>query len=209
MDAAVRPMGEGTPFAAQKAALRAEIREHRRAARRAMSEADWQARAARIAEAVCAHEAVRRATSAGQTVAAYEALETEPPTAALIARLREEGIGVLLPRVQPHRSLAWGFPDQPDSATVPGSDGLLHHDCGVVITPALAVGRDFSRLGQGGGYFDRLIVEARAGAGAGPGADLGAGPGRPVFLALVGSDELTDSVPTAEFDQPIDGWILG
>lgn len=171
-----------------------------------MSDVDRDARAARIADAACAHELVRDALAAGRGIGVYEALETEPPTRVLIERLCDAGSRVLVPRVRPHRRLAWahcGGSGEPIGEASLGADGLRRLDCALVITPALAVGRDGTRLGQGGGYFDRLIAETRDRAGSG---EFGS---RPVFLALVGPDELVESVPTDGLDQPIDGWIVG
>jgi len=172
-----------------------------------MSDNDREARAARIADTVLGHELARGAVAAGRGIAVYEALEAEPPTRTLIGRLRDAGSKVLVPRVLPHRQLAWVRLGEAGGAIVEaaavGAAGLRRHDCALVITPALAVGRDGTRLGQGGGYFDRLIAETRDRVEPG---DIGSPP---VFLALVGPDEVVEAVPTDGLDQPIDGWIVG
>ncbi|CAB4956897.1 unannotated protein [freshwater metagenome] len=54
----------------------------------------------------------------------------------------------------------------------------------LVIMPALAAGRDGSRLGRGKGYFDRAVAGNRA-----------------ARVVVVHDSELFESVPTEEFDQ--------
>ena len=58
----------------------------------------------------------------------------------------------------------------------------------VVIVPALAIDRTGSRLGRGGGSYDRAL--ARVGASI-------------LTLALLHEGELVAEVPAAEHDQPV------
>jgi 5-formyltetrahydrofolate cyclo-ligase len=67
-----------------------------------------------------------------------------------------------------------------------------------VVVPALAVGRDGSRLGRGGGYYDRALQYARPDA---------------VLVAVVFDDELLDELPVEAHDlrvtavvTPSGGW---
>ena len=69
----------------------------------------------------------------------------------------------------------------------------------VVVVPALAVGRDGSRLGRGGGFYDRALLHARADA---------------VLVGVVFDEELVDAVPTEAHDvglhavvTPSGGWL--
>jgi 5-formyltetrahydrofolate cyclo-ligase len=68
----------------------------------------------------------------------------------------------------------------------------------VVVVPAVAVARDGTRLGRGGGYYDRALRHARPGA---------------VLVAAVFDDELVDALPTEPHDHrvtavvtPSGGW---
>jgi 5-formyltetrahydrofolate cyclo-ligase len=67
-----------------------------------------------------------------------------------------------------------------------------------VVVPALAVGRDGTRLGRGGGYYDRALAHARPDA---------------VLVAVVFDEELLEGVPAGPHDRrvtavvtPTAGW---
>ncbi|MFD0866860.1 5-formyltetrahydrofolate cyclo-ligase, partial [Tessaracoccus lubricantis] len=55
----------------------------------------------------------------------------------------------------------------------------------------LAVGRDGTRLGTGGGWYDRALPHRRPGA---------------LLVALAREDEVLDTVPTLPHDVSVDGW---
>jgi 5-formyltetrahydrofolate cyclo-ligase len=68
----------------------------------------------------------------------------------------------------------------------------------VVVVPALAVATDGTRLGRGGGYYDRALAHARADA---------------VLVAAVFDDELLEALPAGAHDRrvtavvtPSGGW---
>ena len=64
----------------------------------------------------------------------------------------------------------------------------------VVLSPGLAVDRERTRLGQGGGWYDRAVVLRR--------------PGVPV-LTLLHDDELLErGVPREPHDEPVDGVVM-
>ncbi|MEI8084349.1 MAG: 5-formyltetrahydrofolate cyclo-ligase, partial [Actinomycetes bacterium] len=153
---------------------------------------------------------VRSACRHGAAIASYVSFGGEPPTGRLNDALAAAGARVLLPVItrdgQMFDDMAWadlseGIDDNSRSP-IPspagplvgrGSAGLLDLGCAVVIIPALAVGLDGSRLGQGGGYYDRLLsVLPRPG---------------PLRLALVGPGEVFDTVPHDPHDQPIDHYL--
>ncbi len=90
-----------------------------------------------------------------------------------------------------------------------GAECLLAHQVRTVLVPALAVDRAGARLGQGGGYYDRMLAELarlvaqdrhRSGGVVGP--SRGAGPR---LVAVVGDEELlpAGSVPVQRHDQPM------
>ena len=139
-----------------KAALRREIRARRRAN---ATERDRPADAEAIAAAVLAALPPRAAT-----VAAYEALPTEPPTDALVRALVARGIRVLLPVLLPDNDLDWRVEDGGPAGrgTLLGTRGIAQAD--LVVTPALAVDHRGVRLGQGGGSYDRALARRAASA---------------------------------------------
>lgn len=74
---------------------------------------------------------------------------------------------------------------------------LFEHRTRVIVVPALATDAYGYRVGQGGGYYDRLIAGLR---------DVGAAQGRllPRILAVVWEDELVARVPREAHDALID-----
>ena len=132
------------------------------------------------------------------TVALYAARPDEPGTAALIAALAARGTRVLLPLLR--RSPAWapfegalrpgrgGIPE-PTGGALP-AEALREADA--ILVHCLAVGRDHTRLGTGGGWYDRALPHRR--------------PDTPV-VALVRAAEVRDSLPTLPHDVSIDGAV--
>ncbi|WP_218566144.1 5-formyltetrahydrofolate cyclo-ligase [Vallicoccus soli] len=177
----------GGDVRAAKAALRRRLLAARRAAGPAgAAEADA------LAAAVLALLPPPGAPGAG-TVAAYAAAGTEPPTAGLLVRLRAAGWRVLLPVLREDDDLDWAAWD--GGPLVPGRRGLREPagprlgreavaGAGLVVVPALAVGRDGTRLGRGGGSYDRALARAR----------------RAPVVALLRRGELLDAVPAEPHD---------
>ena len=63
----------------------------------------------------------------------------------------------------------------------------------VVVVPALAVAADGTRLGRGGGFYDRALVHARADA---------------VLVAVVFDEELLPAVPTGPHDRRVTAVVI-
>jgi 5-formyltetrahydrofolate cyclo-ligase len=121
-------------------------------------------------------------------IAAYIAAPGEPDVAAIRAAVRQAGGVVLLPIPRADRTMDWArddgdyrpegrYPIEVPAGDVVGSGatGLLAHGVRTILVPALAVDETGARLGQGGGYYDRLLSElvspaGRARAGGGQGA---------------------------------------
>ncbi|GAB7032963.1 5-formyltetrahydrofolate cyclo-ligase [Streptomyces sp. NPDC021749] len=135
------------------------------------------------------------------TVAAYVSMGSEPPTGALLDRLRDAGVRVLLPVLMPDNDLDWA-PYEGADRLVPAGWGL-HEPAGerlgpqavaqadVVLLPGLAVDRDGVRLGRGGGSYDRVLERLdRAGA--------------PAHLVVLLFDaEVLDEVPAEPHDRRV------
>lgn len=198
------------PVATAKAALRSQVRRRRR-------DRDAQQRAeiaTGLADRVLGLPEVAVLVAAGGgTVAAYASYRGEPGTGPLLDRLREAGVRVLLPVVTGPASLGWaeyagpttlaaydrGIPE-PVGPRLPGEGAaaLLAARTRVVLVPATAVAADGIRLGQGGGYYDRLAEDLRRD-----------GAHRPLLVALVHDDEVLPAgeVPHDDHDLVVDAVV--
>ena len=140
--------------------------------------------------------AAHAATLPGDLVCCYLPVGTEPGSLDLLAALA--GRTVLLPVVTGAAPLDWAAYDGPDSL-VSGPYGLLEPagrrlgpaaigPAELVLIPALAVDRAGTRLGRGGGHYDRSLPLAR--------------PGTPL-VAVVRDAELVTALPTEPHDIPM------
>ncbi|CAA9276434.1 MAG: 5-formyltetrahydrofolate cyclo-ligase [uncultured Blastococcus sp.] len=121
----------------------------------------------------------------------------EPGHGRLPAAFTQLGSRVLLPVVPAEgTALAWAVDT---GRLAPGRYGLLEPlgprlgptaigTADVVVVPALAVARDGTRLGRGGGYYDRALRYVR------PDTAL---------VAVVFDDELVDTLPTEPHDRTV------
>ena len=183
-----------------KSAMRRTIR----AARRQRPAADRAAVGRAVARNVMALPAVASAGAEGRVNACYSATQTEPPTAELVAALLARGVRVLLPRVC-GPDLEW-VPAEPGRATTTGSFGIEEPtgasagigfaplaDAAAIVLPAHAVDGRGRRLGQGGGFYDRLLAAAPR--------HLDGGP---LLAAVVFDDEILEDVPAQPHDHAVD-----
>lgn len=180
-----------TPQSAHSTAAKTALRDQVRAARKRRpldASADF---AAAVAEVALDWTAVRDAA----TVAAYVSVGSEPGTGLLLDALVAAGKRVIVPVVRPDHDLDWaaytGPADlvtavrgllEPSGARL-GVDAVRAAD--VVLAPGLAVSSDGDRLGQGGGYYDRVLPRVPA--------------GTPVAIVLF-DDEVGLAVPTDPHD---------
>lgn len=160
---------------ADKQDVREELLQHRRA----LTAGQIEAARASVRAAVLA----RHAEAGWSTVGAYLPLRTEPGSHELLDELVRRGARVLVPVTLPDRDLDWvALPgDEPL-----GRDAISTADA--VLVPALAVAADGTRLGRGGGSYDRALARVRA--------------GTPV-AALLYDAELVQQLPAEPWDRPV------
>lgn len=152
--------------------------------------------------AITAHVLTQAARRGWRAVAAYEPLRGEPGSHELLAALHARHIRVLVPITLASRDLTWrawspgdrtGEPTRGrtgDRASEAGS-GLgidAIGDVAAVLAPALAVAADGTRLGRGGGSYDRALLRTVAGT---------------VVVGVLFDDELVDVLPRDPWDVPV------
>jgi 5-formyltetrahydrofolate cyclo-ligase len=127
-------------------------------------------------------------------VAAYASVGAEPGTSELLATLTGAGREVLLPLLLPDGDLDWA---RYDGRLLPGPRGVPQPagpplgvgavaDCGLVVVPALAVDRCGTRLGRGGGSYDRALARTSG-----------------YVVAALHRGELVDHLPAEPHDRPV------
>jgi 5-formyltetrahydrofolate cyclo-ligase len=176
---------------------KAEMRSVIRAQRTARGPAEGSA----AAQAVAEHGmALLDALPPRTTITAYLSLPSEPNVDPLIERADAAGHVVLVPRIE-GRDLAW-VAYRPGDPVRSGPLGIREplgpaagspSSAGVMFLPGLAVGRDGCRLGQGGGYYDRVLADV-------PPRDLGG----PLLVIVLFADEIVDAVPAEPHDRRVD-----
>jgi 5-formyltetrahydrofolate cyclo-ligase len=119
----------------------------------------------------------------GDVVAVYVSFGTEPLTIDLIALLRARGLRVIVPTVLDDRQLDWQ-----DASGGAALGVAAIGDAAFVVAPALACDRRGTRLGRGGGSYDRALSHV--------------GPGTPV-CALIYPDELVEDLPREPHDRAV------
>ena len=132
-------------------------------------------------------------------VAAYASVGTEPGTEALLAALGGGPRAVLLPLLLPDGDLDWAVWD---GALQPGPRGLRQPagpplgrgavaGCPLVVVPALAVDRTGTRLGRGGGSYDRALARATG-----------------LVVAALHRGELVHHLPADPHDRPVHAAVV-
>ncbi|MBB6405764.1 5-formyltetrahydrofolate cyclo-ligase [Arthrobacter sp. AZCC_0090] len=138
------------------------------------------------------------------TFAAYVGVAAEPPTMPLLEALHAAGHRILLPVCEPGRRLSWVFwtPETTfvrsryapiDEPVGERFDSDVVKDATGIFLPATAVDEGGNRIGQGGGYYDRLLDK------------LDADGQRPPTVAVVYDDEVlpAGTIPAEPFDKPV------
>lgn len=146
-----------------KRALRAEIRARERALDPAYK--------AESSAAICRALASLPQFDAAETVLAFHGLAREVDTRAFLRETIARGKTLLLPRCEPERRLALCVVRCLDDDLTAGVFGILEpkRSCAVLgaedvdfaLVPCTSFDRAGNRLGQGGGYYDRLLPRLR------------------------------------------------
>lgn len=175
------------------AELKADIRKQMRAMRKALDAGAVKAASDSAAERVLALPQFEDA----KLLMAYMPAKNELDPTPIIERARAAGKRVAFPLCIENGGLRLFVPNGADSFAV-GSYGILEpkpeastevfaEDIDLIIVPAVAFTSQCGRLGQGGGYYDRLLKKTKA------------------FTVGVGYDfQLCESLPTEEHDMPLD-----
>lgn len=141
-----------------------------------------------------------------QAITGYLPVAAEPPVLALLEAFSSAGHQVFMPVCEPKRQLSWvlwhpGIELRTSNFAAiqePVGERLgfeVFSAVGMMLLPALAVDGSGTRLGQGGGYYDRVLSRLRQGNPA----------HTPVFAAAVYSEDLlpAGSLPREALDQPV------
>lgn len=189
------PSTDGLDLAEAKQALRAAVNDHRAQ------------RGAKVRQRAAATFAAHglAAVNGASCVAAYVSMDNEPDSSELLEDLRSAGVRVLLPVLGPGLQRSWAIYRGPQELQIraPGRppeplgevlDAAELATADAVIAPGLAIDSRATRLGQGGGWYDRALLQRRDGV--------------PVFAMVHEAELIEDAVlPRAEHDVPVTGVI--
>ena len=181
MDAVQSDAPSPSAAAAAKQRLRRRFADHRRA----LAENERAAARAAIRSVV-----LDRAGTGWRCVAGYQPMGSEPGSVELLAGLHALDIRVLVPLTLADRDLDWLEWTPAGCGSPLGVAAVGEAD--MVLVPALAVAADGTRLGRGGGSYDRALPRRRAGAPA---------------VALLHSGERVDALPAEPWDAPVDAVV--
>ena len=178
----------------EKRALRAELRERRRARTASERRDDTAALTVRLTELA--------ARSDARSIACYLSAVDEPDTRPFINWARADGRRILFPISRQDGLLDWtaATPDEEEYVGLFGMPEpvgellgpIAINDVDLILVPAAAVDAGGMRLGWGKGYFDKT---------------LGSMERCPPVYAVVFDSELVGEVPRERHDQAVDGAV--
>ncbi len=179
-----------TEIAQQKDALRHQMR----ARRNALSNEERTLAAQKIA-----HRVLDVVPQKARTIALYLANNSEADLDAAIQSLLDDERVVVAPRVgvRPRFSRLTTLKNLRTNARglrFPDSDEQFSAwEIDVIIVPGVAFDADGNRLGQGGGWYDKMLERARA-----------KNPVAPLVIGVCYQCQIVDNVPQNQFDQRVD-----
>ncbi|MBV6424440.1 MAG: 5-formyltetrahydrofolate cyclo-ligase [Steroidobacteraceae bacterium] len=161
----------------------------------------------RLSRAIC-REVVRAIgpRSRGRRIAAYAALPEEADLSAALSALAQRGARLYLPRIASYRhrrlvfaraggagtSNRYGIVEPPRSAPT-----LRAARLDIVLVPLVGFDRAGTRLGMGGGYYDRAFAFRRR----------RRAPSRPLLIGIAFACQQVDTLPAADHDIRLDAVI--
>ena len=172
---------------------KAELRKAIRVARRELSSDEREAAARAVAERLMRIDGLLSA----EYVLCYMPMRYELDILPAVEMLKERGVKAVFPLCIDNGGLRLFVPAE-ENGFKPGAYGILEPDpetaeeigpekLGAIILPAIGFDRGGRRLGQGGGYYDRLLSRTDC------------------LKIAVGFDcQLVDSVPVEETDRKVD-----
>ena len=181
-----------TGLADRRTALRRQLRERR------ASLADGERHAAAVA--VMSRLEELPILNRAAVVAGYRATRGEVDIDTTLIRLGERGAVVTVPRVVGERMEF--IPWSPATESTIGSFGIEEPRDGapvpferhvVVLTPLVAFDRTGKRLGQGGGFYDRMMGQI--------------GASRPLMIGIAYGFQEVEQVPVEPWDQQLDAVV--
>ena len=168
-----------------KQALRTEIRRREKALAPEYK--------AESSAAICRALAALPQFAAAKTVFAFHGLAREIDTREFLRETLAQGKTLLLPRCEPERQLALCVVRDLEADLTPGVFGILEpkracpvlepEDVDFCVVPCTTFDRAGNRLGQGGGYYDRLLPRLKC-----------------PTVCICREQLLADAVPTGEYD---------
>mgnify|MGYP002623221238 CR=1 FL=1 len=175
-------------------AAKAELRKAIREARRALDQNERQVQAAAVAEHI-AH-LPQLSLMHGGVLLAYMPMRYELDILPAVLKLRglgfeiafplcteEHGLRLLIPPEDGFRKGAYGITEPVPEL----SREVAPEDLAAILLPAIGFDKSFARLGQGGGYYDRLLAKTSC------------------LTVACGFDcQLVERVPTEPFDRKVD-----
>lgn len=170
-----------------KKALRREIREKKRA----MTEEEIILRSEKLGQLFAQSEAYRKA----KTVYGYLPYNQEVRTVPMLEQALREGKRVAVPKIYGDTMKFLYLDDlsrvEKNDMGIPepiADTPVADDKTALVLMPGLAFTKRGDRMGYGGGFYDRFLAEE---------------PDHPT-LALCYDFQMVDSLPTEEFDIPVD-----
>ena len=173
--------------------IKLRLRSELRARRRALTEQ---------AQAAAAMATAQRITALPQwpharRIAVYLAADGELDTGPLTDFARRQGKQLFLPVIQPDNSLHFARWHSEDSLTInnlgipePGPDARRSpaRELDIIFLPLVGFDRQGSRLGMGGGFYDRSLE----------------GINGPLLVGLAHSCQEAENIPQEDWDIPLD-----